>query len=74
MLDPESCFSLPAYQVACGAADIMAHIMERYFTNVKNVDFTDRLCEAALKTIIGNVPKVLENPNGYDAWAEVMWT
>jgi alcohol dehydrogenase YqhD (iron-dependent ADH family) len=73
IMNPELCFTLPAYQVACGAADIMAHIMERYFTNVRNVDLTDRLCEATLSAIINNVPKVLAKPDDYDAWAEVMW-
>lgn len=73
VLNPELCFTLPAYQVACGAADIMAHIMERYFTNTPNVDLTDRLCEATLSTVIKNIPKVLQKPDDYDAWAEVMW-
>lgn len=74
ILNPELTYTLPAYQTACGAADIMAHIMERYFTNVKNVDLTDRLCEAALKTIINNTPKVLSDPENYDSRAEIMWT
>lgn len=73
IMNPELTFTLPAYQTACGAADIMAHVMERYFTNVKHVDFTDRLCEATLKTIINNVKIVLEEPENYDARAEIMW-
>ncbi|MEJ6949912.1 iron-containing alcohol dehydrogenase [Natronospora cellulosivora (SeqCode)] len=73
ILNPEVTFTLPDYQTACGAADIMAHIMERYFTHTKNVDLTDRLCESVLKTIIKNVPIVLENPKDYDARAEIMW-
>jgi len=73
ILNPELCFTLPAYQVACGAADIMAHVMERYFTNTTDVEFTDRLCEATLVTIINNVPRVLKNLNDYDAFAEVLW-
>ncbi len=73
ILNPEFCFTLPAYQVACGAADIMAHIMERYFTNTTHVEFTDRLCEATMTTIINNVPRALANPNDYDAFAEIMW-
>jgi len=73
ILNPELSFTLPPYQTACGAADIMAHIMERYFTNVTNVDLTDRLCEATLKTVIKNIPIVLEEPENYDARAEVMW-
>lgn len=73
ILDPEQCFTLPAYQVACGAADIMAHTMERYFTNTCHVDFTDRLCEATLSTMINNVPSALSNPKDYNAFAEIMW-
>jgi alcohol dehydrogenase YqhD (iron-dependent ADH family) len=73
VLNPELTYTLPAYQTACGAADIMAHTMERYFTNVKNVDFTDRLCEATLRTIINNVPIAIEHPENYDARAEIMW-
>lgn len=73
ILDPEQCFTLPAWQVACGAADIMAHTMERYFTNTDHVDYTDRLCEATLSTIINNVPAALANPNDYNAFAEIMW-
>ena len=74
IMNPVLTFTLPAYQTACGAADIMAHIMERYFTNTTHVEFTDRLCEAGLKTIISNVPDVLRNPEDYGARAEVMWT
>ncbi|MBC2581397.1 iron-containing alcohol dehydrogenase [Clostridium sp. DJ247] len=73
ILNPVLTYTLPAYQTACGAADIMAHTIERYFTNVENVDFTDRLCEATLKTIINNVPIVLEDPENYAARAEIMW-
>ena len=73
ILNPELTFTLPAYQTACGAADIMAHIMERYFTTTPNADFTDRLCEATMKAVIHNVPACLKNPADYDARAEVMW-
>lgn len=73
ILNPELAFTLPKYQVACGVSDIMAHLMERYFTNTPNVELTDRLCESTLKTIINNAPLVLEQPDNYDAWAEVMW-
>lgn len=73
IMNPELTYTLPAYQTACGAADIMAHIMERYFTNTQDVDFTDRLCEATLKTIIENVPIAIQNPENYAARAQVMW-
>ncbi|OFW64857.1 MAG: butanol dehydrogenase, partial [Actinobacteria bacterium RBG_19FT_COMBO_36_27] len=74
ILNPENTFTLPQYQTACGSTDIMAHIMERYFTTVKNVELTDRLCEAALKTVINNTYEVLREPDNYAARAEIMWT
>ncbi len=73
IMNPELLFTMPDFQVACGATDIMSHLMERYFTNVKNVDFTDRLLEATMKTIIAAAPKVMANRQDYDAWAEFMW-
>ena len=74
MLNPELTSSLPAYQTACGIADISAHILERYFTKVRNVDLTDRLCEAALQTLTVQGPRALAQPEDYAARAEVMWT
>jgi alcohol dehydrogenase YqhD (iron-dependent ADH family) len=73
IMNPELCFSLPPFQLACGATDILAHLMERYFTNVMHVGFTDRLLEATMKTIIAEAPKIQRNPKDYDAWAEFMW-
>ncbi|WP_319529483.1 iron-containing alcohol dehydrogenase [uncultured Cohaesibacter sp.] len=73
ILNPELAMTLPAFQVACGAVDISAHLMERYFTNVTNVSFTDRLIEATLKTVIRQAPLILKNPKDYDAWSELMW-
>ena len=73
ILNPELAFSLPKFQVACGAVDIMAHLMERYFTNVSHVAFTDRLIEATMKTIISQAPLVMKNSQDYDAWSELMW-
>ena len=73
ILNPESTCSLPAYQTACGITDIMAHVCERYFTNTKNVEITDRLCEGILKAVIAETPKVMANPDDYDARANIMW-
>lgn len=73
LMNPEITFTLPPYQTSCGATDIMAHIMERYFTNVTDVDVTDRLCEALLQTIIRATPRALKNPRDYAARAEIMW-
>lgn len=33
VMNPELTYTLPSFQTACGVADMMAHIMERYFTN-----------------------------------------
>ena len=73
ILNPELAMTLPPFQVACGAMDISAHLMERYFTNVKNVSFTDRLIEGTLNTIMRQAPRILANPQDYDAWSEFMW-
>ncbi|OAS89536.1 MULTISPECIES: iron-containing alcohol dehydrogenase [Metabacillus] len=74
ILNPELTYTLPSYQTACGITDMMAHILERYFTNEKNVEVTDRLCEATLKTIINNAHIVIEEPTNYAARAEIMWS
>jgi len=73
ILDPELTCTLPAYQTACGATDIMAHVFERYFTNTKEVEITDRLCEAVLLTMIHETPRVIADPANYDARANIMW-
>lgn len=74
IMNPELTYTLPAYQTACGISDIMAHTMERYFTNVDHVDLTDRLCEANLKTVINNAQILMKEPKNYDARAEIMWS
>jgi len=73
ILNPELTFTLPAYQTACGATDIMAHVFERYFTNTAEVECTDRLCEALLLTMVKETPRVIENPENYGARANIMW-
>ncbi len=73
IMDPEITFTLPPYQTACGVTDMLSHVMERYFTSVRNVDFTDRLCEATMRAIIRNAPIIMENSEDYDARAEIMW-
>ena len=73
ILNPELTCTLPAFQTACGATDMMAHVLERYFTNTKDVEITDRLCEAVLLTVIKEAPKALANPNDYEARANIMW-
>jgi alcohol dehydrogenase YqhD (iron-dependent ADH family) len=80
ILNPELTYSLPPFQTACGIADMMAHIMERYFTKEPHVELTDELCEGALRAIIRNGRRILSGggaTNGggsdYNARAEIMW-
>jgi len=73
ILDPELTFTLSAKQTVIGVADILAHIYERYFTQVKNAELTDRLAEATMKTVINNTRLVLRDLKDYNARAEIMW-
>ena len=73
ILDPALTQTLPPYQTACGATDIMAHVFERYFTNTKEVEITDRMCEAVLITMVKETPRVIADPDNYEARANIMW-
>ncbi|MEE0979077.1 MAG: iron-containing alcohol dehydrogenase [Muribaculaceae bacterium] len=73
ILNPETTFTLPPFQTACGIADMMAHIMERYFSPTPNVEVTDHLCQGLLRSIIEVAPKVMTQPENYDARANIMW-
>ena len=73
ILNPELTMTLPDYQTACGCADIMMHTMERYFTNGGNMEITDSMAEALLRTVKENAKILVKDPKNYDARAEVMW-
>ncbi|MCR5420752.1 MAG: iron-containing alcohol dehydrogenase [Lachnospiraceae bacterium] len=73
ILNPSLTTTLPAYQSACGITDIMAHLYERYLTNTEEVEVTDRLIEALLLTMKHEGPRVIEDPNNYEARANIMW-
>lgn len=73
ILNPELTTTLPPYQTSCGATDMFAHVLERYFTNTKDVEITDRICEAIMLTIINETPKALADPTDYQARANIMW-
>ena len=72
-MNPELAMTVPKYQIASGATDILAHIMERYFTCETEVDLTDRLCEAAMQAVIRAVRIAVKDPMNYDAQAQLMW-
>ncbi|MDR2952554.1 MAG: iron-containing alcohol dehydrogenase, partial [Treponema sp.] len=74
ILNPELTYTLPPYQTACGVVDMLAHIMERYFTKEPHVELTDELCEGAMRTIIRNARRIFSGgENDYNARAEIMW-
>ncbi|MDR1029131.1 MAG: iron-containing alcohol dehydrogenase [Clostridiales Family XIII bacterium] len=73
VLNPVYTTTLPPYQTACGAIDILAHLLERYFVNFPNVDLSDRMIEACARTILINAPGVLRNPDDCAARGEIMW-
>lgn len=73
ILNPALTQTLPPYQTAAGITDIMAHLYERYLTNTKEVEVTDRLIEALLLTMKHEGPRVIADPNNYEARANIMW-
>lgn len=73
ILNPELTFTLPPFQVASGIADMMAHIMERYFTPSDDCETTDRVAEGLLKAIIAEAPVTMKNPAAYQPRANIMW-
>lgn len=73
ILNPALTESLPPYQTACGITDIIAHAFERYFTNTRDVEITDRLLEGVVLTLLHEGARVMENPQNYGARANIMW-
>ena len=73
VMNPELTYTLPEYQTASGAADIMMHTMERYITQAKDVELSDRISEGLLITVRDAAFKVLKNPHNYEARANLMW-
>mgnify|MGYP000917331258 CR=1 FL=1 len=73
ILNPALTQTLPAYQTACGITDIIAHLYERYLTNTKDVEVTDRMIEALILTMIHEGPRVIAEPDNYEARANIMW-
>lgn len=73
IMNPELTYTLPKYQTASGAVDILMHTMERYFTKEKSMQLTDSISEGLMKTVIYNVKILMKEPKNYDARAEIMW-
>jgi len=73
IMNPELTYTLPPYQTAAGATDIMMHTMERYFSKYEDMTLTDALAEALLRTVKDSVFEVLANPEDYRHRAQIMW-
>ncbi|MGN0432426.1 MAG: iron-containing alcohol dehydrogenase [Lachnospiraceae bacterium] len=73
IMNPQYTLGLPQYQTVCGIADILSHLLERYFSDVKHTDVTDYLLEGAIKALFVNADKLLKNPSDLDARSEVQW-
>lgn len=73
IINPELTFTLPLPLVAAGSADMMAHILERYFTQTTEVSLTDELCEGALRSIVSETPTALSEPQNYNARANLFY-
>ncbi|MCF0216704.1 MAG: iron-containing alcohol dehydrogenase [Fibrobacteraceae bacterium] len=73
IMNPEYTLGLPKFQTAAGVADIISHLLERYFSDVKNTDVTDYMIEGAVKAAIVNGRRLNNDPSDYNARAEIQW-
>ena len=73
LMNPELTYTLPPYQTACGAADIMMHTMERYFTTEPDTELTDALAEGLMRTVRDCALTLRDKPGDYAARANLMW-
>ena len=73
-LDPTYTYTVSQYQTACGAADMISHILEVYFTTEPDLYMLDCFMEGMLKTIIKYTPVAMAEPDNYEARANLMWT
>lgn len=73
IMNPVRTYTLPPYQTACGATDIMMHTMERYFGKVDDMTLIDNIAEALMRTVKESVFHVLRNPEDYRNRACIMW-
>lgn len=73
VMNPERTFTLPLYQTAAGATDIMMHTMERYFSKYEEMTLTDAISEVLLRTVMHSAKIVMRQPNDYRHRAQIMW-
>lgn len=73
IMNPKFTAGLPRFQTFVGIADVLSHLLERYFSDEKNSDTTDYLIEGAIKALLLNADRLIENPQDVNARAEVQW-
>jgi hypothetical protein len=73
VLDPSLTFTVDKWQSAAGVVDVMSHIFEQYFTPDQGTEVQDAIAEAILKTCVKYGPVVLDDPENYEARANIMW-
>ncbi len=73
IMNPEYTLTLPPFQTAAGIADILSHLLERYFSDVKHTDVTDYMIEGAVNALLVNAERILKNPRDLDARSEIQW-
>ncbi len=73
VLNPVLTYTLPAWQTSCGAVDMMMHTQERYFSKDDDMDITDNIAEASIRTVMNSVQIVLKDPENYRHRAQLMW-
>ena len=73
IMNPERTYTLPPFQTAAGATDIMMHTMERYFSKYEDAMLTDAIAEALLRTVMKATKAVLAKSDDYTSRAAIMW-
>lgn len=73
VMNPELTYTLPEFQSACGAVDMLCHIYERYFSNTLGTELVDGYSESIMRTVMDEAMRIKVNPEDYDARANIMW-
>lgn len=73
IMNPMLTFTLPMAELQGGVAEIMMLTMERYFTHDTTMELTDNICEVLMRVLIRNAEIIMQEPNNYEARANVMW-
>ena len=73
ILNPRYTVNLPEYQTYVGIADVLSHLLERYFSDAKNSDTTDYLIEGAVRALLVNAKRLIDDPKDINARAEIQW-